>query len=332
LEELVNVVDEFERLDKKFLASLLRSLVHKGGTDILKTALPHIEHKVAECVEQAGRIDELVTWRSFYLAVDRRDEANACADAAFAVEPTSLIECDLLLSLYHEVGRERDALPALDRLVHNRLESSWAYPAYLRLAERYGTQSHWQRVIDESSAWLAAHPDNLQVRTIFLRFVERKGTTKEVARMLQETDVWLAVHPDDHCVRRTFLRFVERKGTAKDIARVLQETTAWLAAYPDDDYVRTAFLGLVERKGTAKDIARVLREPRAWLTMHPDGFRARTHFLALLERQGTAEEMACVLQEITAWLAAHPDDRRVRRAFLRLVEGKGTAEQCRHLP
>ena len=331
LEELVNVVDGSERLDRKFMASLLRSLAHKGGTDVLKTALPHIEHKVAECVEQAGRIDELVTWRSFYLAVDRRDEANACADAAFTVEPTSLMECDLLLSLYREVDRERDALPALDRLVHNRLESSWAYPAYLRLAERYGTQSHWQRVIDESSAWLAAHPNDNYVRTAFLRLVERKGTAEELARMLQETSGWLTAHPDDHCVRRTFLHVVERKGTAEQIARMLQETSTWLAAHPNDNYVRTAFLGLVERKGTAEELARVLQEPGAWLTALPDGLRVRTHFLALAERKGTVEQIARMLQEISAWLAAHPDDHRVRRTFLHVVERKGTAEQRRHL-
>jgi tetratricopeptide (TPR) repeat protein len=221
--------------------------------------------------------------------------------------------------LYHERGRERDALPVLDRWIHDYPELGGGRPAYLGLVERYGSKSDQRRAIDDTSDWLAAHPDNNNVRAAYLGLVERKGTAEQTERMLQETSTWLVAHPDNNKVRATYLGLLERKGTAKQTERMLQETSTWLAKHPDDSEVRRPYLGLVEQKGTAAQTERVLQETSDWLAAHRDDNSLRATYLGLVGRKGTAAQAECVLQETSAWLVAHPDDTNVRRAYICLV-------------
>jgi tetratricopeptide (TPR) repeat protein len=326
LREMVRVLDVSNPLEREFIARLLRSLALER-TDVLQEALPSIERTVSECFQQATRVAELTVWRGFYLALGLQDEADRCVDAALASEPVTSGDCNMALHLYREHGRERDALPVLNRWIHNQPEWGGVGPAYLRLVERYCTQSHQESAIDETSAWLAAHPDDNYVRTAYLGLVERKATPEQAERVLQETGAWLAARPHDQHMRTAYLGLVERKATPEQTERVLQETGAWLAAHPDDNYVRTAYLGLVERKATPEQTERVLQETGAWLAAHPDDNSVLTPYLGLVERKATPEQTERVLQETGAWLAAHPDDNYVRTAYLGLVERKATPAQ-----
>ncbi len=207
LTELVIVVDVSNPLERRFIAHLLRSLAYRR-VKVLQEALAGIDRKIAECFQQASTVSELTIWRAFYLALDRHEEADRCVDAALTVEPVSSPDCNLALSLYRERGRERDALPLLDRCIHTHPEWGGAGPAYLGLVERYGTQSHQERAIDETSTWLAAHPDDNAVRTAYLGLVERKGTAEQTERVLQETPAWLRAHPTATDVWARFISYL----------------------------------------------------------------------------------------------------------------------------
>jgi len=326
LRELMSVVEVSSPLERGFFARLLRTLASRKS-EALDKALPHIEGMVAQCVQHAERISELTIWQAFYFALERSDEADRCVDYALALEPISSDDCNLLLRLYRKRGREREALPILDRWTQSHPELGGSRPAYLGLVERYSSERDQARVIHDTSAWLASHPDDNYVRRAYLGLVERKGTPGQTERVLKETSAWLASHPDDSSVRTAYLGLVERKGTPGQTERVLKETSAWLASHPDDNYVRTAYLGLVERKGTPGQTERVLKETSAWLASHPDDSSVRTAYLGLVERYSSERDQARVIHDTSAWLASHPDDNYVRRAYLGLVERKGTPGQ-----
>ena len=259
LREVVRVLDVSNWRERRFIAHLLRSLALKR-TDVLQEALPSIERTVSECFQQATRVSELTIWRLFYLGLGRQDEADRCADAALASELVTSADCNLALGLYRERGREREALPVLDRWVHNQPEWGGVGPAYLRLVERYGTQTHQESALDETGAWLAKHPDDKQMRTEYLGLVERRGTAEQTDRVLQETGAWLAAHPDDLNVRTTYLALVERRGMPEQTERVLQQTPVWLRAHPTATGVWVQFIAYLCRLEKFDDARALVEE------------------------------------------------------------------------
>jgi tetratricopeptide (TPR) repeat protein len=324
--ELVKIVAVSNPIERRFISNLLLSLATRKS-EVVKKAFPDIKRNITECLQQAHIISELTIWRAFYLALERFDEANRCLDTALELEPVSSTDCNLALMLYRERGRERDALPVLNRWIQSHPELGGSRPAYLGLVERYGSESDQRRAIDDTSTWLAAHPDDNYVRRTYLGLVERKGTTEQTECVLRETNIWLAAHPDNNNVRATYLGLVERKGTAEQTDRMLQETSAWLAAHPNDSYVRATYLGLVERKGTTKQTESMLQETSAWLVTHPDNSSVRGTYLGLVERKGTSKQTESMLQETSAWLVTHPDNNTVRATYLGLVERKETDQK-----
>lgn len=330
LSELVKAVDVSRWSERRFIAHLLRSLASHRRTDVLEEALPYIEHKVAECFQQASRVSELTIWRAFYLALDRHDEAHRCVDAALAVEPVSSHDCLLALGLYRERGRERDALPVLDRWVHNQPEWGGVGPAYLGLVDWYGTQSHQQRVIDETSPWLVVHPDDIKVRSAFLGLVEWRGTAGQVERLLQETPAWLAAHPNDIEVRKAFLGLVEWKGTAEQTARVLQETPAWLSTHPTATEVWACFISCLCALNKLDD-ARAFAEEA--VAIHSTNPSLALHYLKLMNDRvdeatmrhlydsliGTYPRDLNIKNEWARWLHTHNYRNEAEEAFKALI-------------
>lgn len=217
----MTVVEVSSPLERRFIAHLLRSLAYRRP-EVVEEALPRIEQHVAECLQRANRISELMIWQAFYLALGRSDEADRCVDTALALEPVSSLDCNLALMLYRERGCERDALPVLDRWIHGHPEWGGAGPAYLGLVEQYGTESDQERAINDTSAWLAAHADDNYVRTAYLGLVERKGTPKQTERVLRETPAWLRAHSYATGVWDRFISYLcamEKFDDARDLVR-----------------------------------------------------------------------------------------------------------------
>jgi tetratricopeptide (TPR) repeat protein len=325
LSEIMGAADTSNHLERRFVAHLLR-VVAQTKSSALRSALPRIEAAIASC-KQNATITELSIWRTFYLNLGLHERAEECVDAALTAAPVSSVECNRLVNLCRERGRERDALPAIAKYVHEHPKLCGARPTYLNLVERYGTRNEIEEALKETSMWLEGQPEDANVRCAYLGFVEGRGTAEQVERVLWETSTWLREHPWDTHVRGAYLGSVERQGTAEQVERVLRETSKWLGEHPEDAHVRGAYLGLVERQGTAELVERVLRETSKWLGEHPEDAHVRGAYLGLVERQGTAKQVERVLQETSKWLKDHPEDNYVRGAYLGLVEEQGTAEQ-----
>ena len=315
LRELVRVVDVNSLLERRFLAHLLRNLAYRKDK-ILQETLSDIEPKLAECRKHAGRISELVIWRTFYRALDRSDEAEQCVDAALTCEPVNSLDYNTLLGIYRERGCERDALPVLERWIQNNLEWGGAGPAYLGLLAKYGAEDDQRRAIEVIIDWLEKHPEDSYLRTAFLKFVENKGLDQQKARVLDMTRKWLKDHRGDCTVRTAFLGFVEHVGTPVQKQRVLEETRRWLKDNKDDGTVRTAFLSYVTENGTPEQKARVIKEMPAWLREHPNianvwvGF---VSFLQMLEMENEAREFVRQAKK------HNPDNRAISIQFVKLL-------------
>ena len=327
LRELMSVVEVSSPLERGFFARLLRTLASRKS-EALDKALPHIEGMVAQCVQHAERISELTIWQAFYFALERSDEADRCVDYALALEPISSDDCNLLLRLYRKRGREREALPILDRWTQSHPELGGSRPAYLGLVERYSSERDQARVIHDTSAWLASHPDDNYVRRAYLGLVERKGTPGQTERVLKETSAWLASHPDDSSVRTAYLGLVERYSSERDQARVIHDTSAWLASHPDDNYVRTAYLGLVERKGTPGQTERVLKETPTWLHAHPNATDVWTRFISYLIASERFDDARALAEEI---ISIHSRNSNVVTHYLHLMQNHLEEERTREL-
>ncbi|HUT71932.1 MAG TPA: tetratricopeptide repeat protein [Desulfatiglandales bacterium] len=292
LRELMSVVEVSSPLERGFFARLLRTLASRKS-EALDKALPHIEGMVAQCVQHAERISELTIWQAFYFALERSDEADRCVDYALALEPISSDDCNLLLRLYRKRGREREALPILDRWTQSHPELGGSRPAYLGLVERYSSERDQARVIHDTSAWLASHPDDNYVRRAYLGLVERKGTPGQTERVLKETPTWLHAHPNATDVWTRFIsyliaseRFDDARALAEEIISIHSRNSNVVTHYLhlmqnhlEEERTRELYGSLI--KLFPRDI--VIRSVWArWLTTVNSGEEAEKVFKALI--------------------------------------------------
>ncbi|MCP4697920.1 MAG: hypothetical protein GY862_13870 [Gammaproteobacteria bacterium] len=305
LRELAEAADVSVFDDRNFITVLFHTLA-RTDAGLARQALPQIQEKL-EQVKQSATITEMFAWQAVYRLLKQDKEAERCVQLVLTFQPLTSTECSLLIHLYRQCKRERDALPVFEQWIQICPEFSHCLQIYLGLAERYGSPQQISRVLEETADWLARHPDDNCVRTTYLGLAERKGRPEQVARVLEETVDWLARHPEDSNVRIVYLGLTERKGCPEDVARVLEETAEWLTQHPEDYEVRRNYLGLAERKGRPEDVARVLEKTAEWLTQHPEDCKVRKNYLGLVERKGSPEQVAQVLEETAEWLEHIPN-------------------------
>jgi tetratricopeptide (TPR) repeat protein len=326
LSEIVAAVDTSNHLERRFAAHLLRVLA-QAKSPALPPALPRIEATIASC-KQNATIIELSIWRIFHLKLGQHERAEECVDAALTVAPVSPIDCNMLVKLCRERGRERDALPAIAKYVHEHPKLCGGRPTYLNLVERYGTRNELEEALKETSTWLKDHPEDNFVRGAYLGLVERQGTEKQVERVLRETNTWLREYPGDAHVRGAYLGLVERQGTAEQVERVLEETSKWLNSHPEDNTVRGAYLGLVERQGTGEQVKRAIQETDEWLTKHPEDFHVRSAFITFVESTDSDKLKEAILHGTRVWLLSHTAAKEVWRTLIATLIRLGRQQEA----
>lgn len=162
ISEIMAAVDTSNYLERRFAAHLLRVLA-QAKSPPLHSVFPQIEAAIAPC-KQNATINELSIWRAFYLNLGQHEQAEEGVDDALTRAPVTLVDCNTLLKLCRERGQERDALPAIAKWVYEHPDLYGARPAYLGLAERYGTRSEVEEALKETSTWLGEHPEDSSVR------------------------------------------------------------------------------------------------------------------------------------------------------------------------
>ena len=329
LRESVKAVNLTIELERRFVACLLRAQA-KSQSTALQLVFQEIEAFFTK-LQQDARIGELTIWRGFFRLLGHERQSEQCVDLALTRPAADSNDCNLLINLYRERGREGDALPLLAEWIRQNPDSRGARPGYLSLVERNCKEDEIGAAINETAAWLTDHPQDYSVRGKYLGLVERKGTGEQVNQVVVETSAWLTDHSQDNFVRTAYVGLVERKGTAEQVKRVVAETSAWLKSHPEDYSVRGKHVGLVERKGTGEQVKQVVAETSAWVTEHPEGNFVRTAYLGLVERKGTGEQVKRVVAETSAWLKGHPQDYSVRGKYVGLVGRKGTGEQVKQV-
>jgi len=269
------------------------------------------------------------------------DQQKTAIDAILAASNSS----ELLyywLVLYRMLGdhkkiKEIEAI-ALSRPPQEPID--WL--AHFGLIERRGTQEQIDKLISDANGWLAANPQDHDVRGAYLRLVEKKGDPEQIQAAIASTIEWLAmpVNPQDAEVRKTLLSLLKREfNDSKLIQAVTASTIEWLAmpVNRQDVEVRKTLLGLVEFKGAdRKQIESVINSTGAWLANNPQDVEVRKTYLGTVERKGTSKQAT---EAITAtidwldknpkidWLVNIPQDHEIRKAYLGLVERRGTPTQ-----
>ena len=326
LSQIMATVDTSDYFERLFAAYLLRMLV-QAKSPALHLALPQIEAAIGLCKQNAN-INELSIWRVFYVSLEQDKRAEECVDAALARAPVTAGDCNMLLKLCRERGRERDALPAIAKWVHEHPDSCGARPASLSLVEHYGTRNDVEEALKETSTWLGDHPEDTFVRGRYLGLVERQGTAKQVECVLQETSTWLGDHPENTSVYTAYLGLVERQGTTEQVECVLQETNTWLATHLEDVNVRAALISMVGRKGSDKAKETMIHNSQIWLSEHTaakEVWGALIATLIHLDRQPEAVETTLKA------FSYHPNNPNLTEHYLRFVQESGDEQMVRKL-
>src|SRR5574337_1029490 len=75
--------------------------------------------------------------------------------------------------------------------------------------------------------------------------VEQEGDQKHIQDVIDQTSQWLDAHPDDGHIRYFYAGLVVRKGDAEQVRNSIGQIARWLEDLPDDTHVRVAYLSLV---------------------------------------------------------------------------------------
>ncbi|GCE23355.1 hypothetical protein [Dictyobacter kobayashii] len=229
--------------------------------------------------------------------------------------------------LYTMVGDINKAEQIMQQGLYRFPETELDWVAAIKQTEQKGSAEQKSALPGKVTAWLAANPQDTNVRHAYIGFIERQGTLTDISHLIQETAQWLNANPQNVNVRQIYLKFIEHWGTAEQLADLLQATGQWLLDNPDDTQVRQTYLGLVERAGTAADIAHLIEQTFDWLSSHPEDVHVRQAYLSLVERCGTAEQISRLIEATADWLLEHPLNPNIRQAYFKFVEHCGTHEQ-----
>ncbi len=323
LKEIFSKIDEANLLERRFAALLLQSLA-KADRKLIDSTFPKIQQNVVRCVDNSSSIDELSTWRDFFKTIKHEKTAQICAQAALKLEPQSEIDCNKLLNLYRDFGRQKDALRVFEKWIQAHEESASGRTPYLSLLKDFGTPDEIYHALEQTKIWLEAHSRNSSVRPIFLSLVERKGTQQQINEAIAETHKWLESHSYGSLVQGAYLSLVQKRGTAEQLESALIKTSEWLKLYQEDANVWAKYLEIAEKRANSKRAEQVINEACLWLEEHPNNSSVREGYLQLLETRGTDDQIIKALQETSEWLKSCLDDQNVRTKYLGLVREKGT--------
>ena len=219
LTEILRHVNVAIPLERRFAGHLCRVLL-ENEPGIPSQMRAELLQFIREFRKLADTVGELIIWRRVFHAFEERHDAEACVDVALTIPPKSSWECNVLVRLYRERGREPEALPIL----HD---------------------------------WLVAHPEDSFVRTRYLGLVEQHAPN-ELPQVMKETRDWVVAHPEDSSVRTRYLGLVEQHAP-NELPQVMKETRDWLVAHPDQG-VRVKLIGILCRTGQNEVALAVLKE------------------------------------------------------------------------
>ena len=315
LQDFVNAVQPNQREHRIFLCALLHASFTLDRSDRQMSMIQNLlkqQKKAIDAVLAASNISELLHhWEAFYGELGEHEKIKELKAIALTRPPQEAVD--------------------------------WL--ALFKLIERGGTQEQIDKLICDANDWLAANPQDHDVRGAYLPLVERKGDPEQIRAAIASTLEWLD-RPDnrqDTEVRKTLLSLLKRKFNDRELIKaVIASTFEWLDR-PDDRQgvqVRMTLLSLlVEFKGDDREQTEsVINSTSAWLAVNLQDRQVRGTYLVLVRWKGTSEQAA---EAMTAtadwldnnakvdWLVSASQDQNVRKAYLGLVEERGDPKQIK---
>jgi tetratricopeptide (TPR) repeat protein len=292
--EIAAALDATNYVERRFFTALIASLA-RVVPPVFTTLPKPVKSAIADCVQRAERVSELVMWRNFFRHRKQPILAERCVDHALKLNPTSGEDCNILVGLYRDRGREREALPIVANWIKEHPEKGGAHAVFLGLVEKYHRLDDVEFAQRATGSWLAAHPDDLNVRIAWLSFFRQCGSDEFREKAIEETKAWLAGHEWAKEAWSALLALLLHIGWSEASVELAKKAVSY---HPDNLNLLEHYLRAVQ--GTA-DEQEVRSTYERLIAKSPTATNFQVHYAAWLRDHGyylEAEERYKILMRI----------------------------------
>lgn len=164
--------------------------------------------------------------------------------------------------------------------------------AYLGLVERQGTEEQVERVLQETSTWLARNPKDSDVCVALIGLIEREGSDRLKEAMIHDTRIWLSGHTAAKEVWRALIAALIRLGRVQEATKTVLEAISY---HPDDSNLTEYYLRFVQKSADERTVRKLYED---LITRYPGNPRSRIEFAAWLRDHSHDEEAEALYREL----------------------------------